>query len=108
MRQTDTVQVYDEEPCSQYTVELHTVQMEESMMKMRRIDAIIVPPVTPTLLQPGGSHIMLLGLKQPLVAGQTFPLRLRFEQAGEIMVDVPMRTPDGQIPSGTAHGEKHH
>ena len=90
------------------TIELHTVRMEESMMKMRRIDAIPVVPGIPTMLKPGGFHIMLLGLKQPLVAGRTFPLRLRFEQAGEITVDVSVRTPDGQRPSGTTHGEKHH
>ena len=72
-------------------VELHTHVPEGNMMKMRRLDAMEILPGTPAVLQPGGVHIMLIGLKQPLVAGQTFPLRLRFERAGEITVEVSIR-----------------
>lgn len=79
-------------------VELHTHVLEGSMMKMRRVEAVELRPGIPAVLQPGGDHIMLIGLKQPLVAGQTFPLRLRFEVAGEIGVDVNVRK----------YGEKHH
>jgi copper(I)-binding protein len=42
-------------------------------------------------LQPGGYHVMLIGLKQPLVAGTTFSLTLKFEQAGSIPVTVEVR-----------------
>ena len=60
-------------------------------MKMRPIKAIEVNPGEPAVLKPGGLHIMLIGLKKPLVADQTFPLRLRFEKAGEIPVEVKVR-----------------
>ncbi|MDG4597945.1 MAG: copper chaperone PCu(A)C [Candidatus Contendobacter sp.] len=73
------------------TVELHTHLMEDGVMKMRPIKAIEVNPGEPAVLRPGGLHIMLIGLKKPLVAGQTFPLRLRFEKAGEMPVEVKVR-----------------
>ena len=37
-------------------------------------------------LQPGGFHLMLIGLKEPLIQGQSVPLTLRFERAGEVQV----------------------
>ena len=73
------------------TVELHTHLMEEGMMTMRPLKAIEIDPEKPAVLKPGGLHIMLISLKKPLVAGQMFPLRLRFEKAGEIPVDVMVR-----------------
>ncbi len=70
------------------TIQLHTHIMENNMMKMRPVEAIEINPGEPTVLQPGGLHIMLLGLEQPLVAGQTFTLNLQFEKAGAIPVEV--------------------
>lgn len=76
------------------TVELHTHLMENNVMKMRKVEAIEVAPGEPTALRPGGLHIMLIGLKQPLAAGQTFPLTLRFEKAGAASVQVTVRGKD--------------
>ena len=86
-------------------VELHTHLMEGGMMKMRQIKAIEVNPGKPTALGPGGLHIMLIDLKKPLVAGQTFPLRLRFEKAGEIPVEVTVRKMD--LGEGAEHSHHH-
>lgn len=69
-------------------VELHTHLMEDGVMKMRPVTAIEVTPGSPTMLQPGGLHVMLLGLKAPLARGEKFPLTLTFEKAGELKVDV--------------------
>ena len=41
-------------------------------------------------LKPGGLHIMLVGLKAPLKAGERFAMKLRFEKAGEVTIDVPV------------------
>jgi copper(I)-binding protein len=86
------------------TVELHTHLMEGGMMKMRPVEAIEIKPGEPAVLKPGGLHLMLIGLKKPLVAGQTFPLRLRFEKAGEIPVAVKV----GQTGSGDGAEHSHH
>lgn len=66
----------------------HAHTMVDGVMKMRSVDAIEVTPGEPTVLQPGGLHIMLIGLASPLVEGETFPLTLTFEKAGEIEVEV--------------------
>jgi copper(I)-binding protein len=70
------------------TIELHTHLMEDGVMKMREIDAIEVEPKAHTVLEQGGLHIMLIGLQAPLQAGQTFPLTLEFEKAGEMDIEV--------------------
>lgn len=68
--------------------ELHTHSMDDGVMRMRRVEAIEVNPGEPSVLQPGGLHIMFMGLKAPLSEGETFMLTLRFETAGEIAVPV--------------------
>jgi hypothetical protein len=40
---------------------------------------------------PGGLHVMLTGLKQPLKVGDSFPLKLRFAHVGTITVTVPVQ-----------------
>jgi periplasmic copper chaperone A len=62
--------------------ELHTMSMEGGVMRMRPLAAIDIPAGQTVTLSPGGMHIMLLGLTQPLHQGQSFPLTLSFGQAG--------------------------
>lgn len=69
-------------------VELHTHLHENGVMKMRQIEAVEVPAGGEAALQPGGDHVMLMGLKAPLKEGESFPLTLVFEKAGEVTVDV--------------------
>lgn len=74
-------------------VELHTHMMDDKgVMRMRPVAGIDVAPGTPTRLQPGGFHIMLLGVRAPLVAGATIPLTLTFEKAGSVTFAVPVRS----------------
>ncbi|WP_319529325.1 copper chaperone PCu(A)C [uncultured Cohaesibacter sp.] len=70
------------------TTELHTHIHEGDVMKMRQVDAIDVPANGSVELKPGGYHVMLMGLKAPLKQGETFPLHLTFEKAGELTIDV--------------------
>src|SRR6201984_3517494 len=62
--------------------ELHTMSMQGMVMKMRPISGVDIPAGQPLSLKPGGEHIMLMGLNQPLCEGQSFPLTLDFEKAG--------------------------
>jgi periplasmic copper chaperone A len=43
------------------------------------------------VLKPGSYHVMLIGLKKPLKAGETIPLTLDFEKAGKVSLTVPIR-----------------
>lgn len=72
-------------------VELHTMSMEGDVMRMRQIDAIDLPTDEHVELQPGGRHLMFTGLKRPLKAGERVPLSLRFEKAGVVTVEMPVR-----------------
>ena len=67
---------------------VHTHMMDRGVMKMRPVEAVEVDPGEPTVFMPGGLHIMLMGLKAPLVEGDTFPLTLTFERSGIVEVRV--------------------
>jgi hypothetical protein len=69
-------------------VHLHTVEEQDGVAKMRPIEAIDVPARQRVELAPKGTHLMLMGLDGPLVAGQSFPVTLRFATAGEQTVTV--------------------
>ena len=68
--------------------ELHTHMVDGDVMRMRPVAAIEINPGEPSVLKPGGLHVMLMGLKAPLKAGDSFPLALTFEKAGRIEVTV--------------------
>ncbi len=72
-------------------VELHTHLVENGIAKMRPVDGIEVVPGTATVLQPGGLHLMLLGLQQKLKEGDTLPMTLTFKHAGEVQLTVPVQ-----------------
>jgi periplasmic copper chaperone A len=85
-------------------VEPHAHIMEGGVAKMRPVEAIEVAPGTPTVLEPGGLHLMLVGLTEKLEDGGTIPLTLVFETAGEITLEVPIKG----MAAATGHGAMHH
>jgi copper(I)-binding protein len=58
------------------------------VMQMRAVSTVEVKPGDKLELKPGGYHAMLSDLKQPLKAGDRFPLTLTFQHAGAIEVSV--------------------
>ena len=75
------------------SVEIHSMSMEGDVMKMRQVEAIELPSGATVKLQPGGYHLMLMGLKAPLTAGDRISLTLKFEKAGEVVVTVNVEVP---------------
>ena len=71
-------------------VALHSMMMQGEVMRMREVDAIEVAAGATVSLKPGGLHMMLEGLKAPLKQGETVPLVLHFEKAGERVMEVPV------------------
>jgi len=78
-------------------VALHQMAVDEGMMKMRAVPSLELRPGARLELQPGGYHLMLLDLKQPLKAGEKFPITLIFERAGALTVPVQVE-PLGAMP----------
>jgi copper(I)-binding protein len=71
------------------SAEIHTMAMDGNVMKMREVGEIALPPASTVDMTPGhGYHIMLMGLAQPLKAGDKFPLTLTFQKAGKVEVSV--------------------
>ena len=79
--------------------ELHTMSMEGMVMKMRPLAGLDIAAGQPVTLKPGGEHIMLLGLSEPLREGQSFPLTLTFEKAGMREVTVAVEKPGAGGPA---------
>lgn len=93
------------------TAELHTHLHEGGVMRMREVPAIDVPAGQTVTMQPGGYHVMFMGLKAPLKQGTAFPLTLTFEKAGKVTVDVAVGEagamgPMGMGGMGMQHGHK--
>jgi hypothetical protein len=69
-------------------VEIHEMTMQGNVMKMRELkDGLPIPAHGDVKLTPGGYHVMLTGLKHPLVKGETAKVTLTFERAGAVPVD---------------------
>jgi len=71
--------------------ELHGMTMENDVMKMFQVEYLDVPAGGSLELGPGGIHIMLIGLREMLEAGQTLRVVLEFENAGKIPVEAEIR-----------------
>lgn len=74
------------------TVEIHeTVAMEGDMMGMQPVERIDIPAGESVSLEPGGYHVMFIGVAEALREGDTVTLTLNFENAGEISIEAPVR-----------------
>ena len=89
-------------------VELHTHVMQDGMMKMREVPSIPVPADGATMLEPGGYHIMFIGLTEPLQKGASFPLTLTFEKAGTVTVTVDVKAAGSMGGTDMEHGSMDH
>lgn len=85
-------------------VEIHEMTMQGDVMTMRpQPEGLAIPAGETVELKPGGYHLMMLGLKQPLVEGETLPMSLTFEKAGKVDITLQVRA----INARGAAGEKH-
>lgn len=82
--------------------EVHETTEVDGVMKMRPLpQGLPLPAGKVTQLQPGKMHIMLMGLKKPLVKGTTIPVRLTFRYAKPLMLNVPVSV-------GSSASDNHH
>ena len=71
---------------------MHTSEVDKGVMRMRPVESIEVDPGKTAALEPGGLHIMLMGLKYPLREGSSFPLTVKFKNAGTATISVDVRS----------------
>lgn len=80
--------------------ELRGYWLEGCFAHRRQVEAVEVVPGGRTVLDPGGPHVLLVGLERTLAEGDRIALRLTFEQAGTVEIEVPVRA-KGQRPVPT-------
>ena len=74
-------------------VEIHEMAMEKDVMKMRQVPGLDLAAGRTTELKPGGFHVMLMDLKQPLKGGDSVPLTLVFEDAAKLRFTQEIQAP---------------
>jgi periplasmic copper chaperone A len=70
------------------SVEIHESRGTQGLMQMRAVRFVECPPGATVKSEPGGLHVMLLGLRRPLTPGMEFPLSLSFRDSGILTVQV--------------------
>ncbi len=80
-------------------VEFHETRVADGMARMRPLMEIDIPPGETVKIQPGGIHLMLVGLEAPLELGKSVPLTLEFRQAGKITVELAIEARDASPPA---------
>jgi copper(I)-binding protein len=84
--------------------EVHEMKMENDVAKMRPVKGgLEIKPGETVELKPGSFHVMFVGLKKPLSAGEHFKATLVFEKAGPVSVDYDVLVMGSQ-PSGSMPG----
>ncbi|MCF7981205.1 MAG: copper chaperone PCu(A)C [Pseudomonadales bacterium] len=71
-------------------IEMHENRHQGEMMAMRKVESLVIPAGGEFGFRPGGHHLMLMGLKQPLIKGEEVTLRLVFEGGKEVEVLAPV------------------
>ena len=71
--------------------QVHEMVMSGGNMTMQEVESIPVKAGEMLELEPGGYHVMLMGLKKPLVTGETISVTLKFAKAGDVVVQVPVQ-----------------
>lgn len=85
-------------------VELHMNVKKDTVVEMHHIGALDLQPGQKAELSPAGTfHLMLMGLKQPLKLGSSFPLTLTFEKAGAVTVTVTVERAGSTGPAAGQH-----
>jgi len=87
------------------SVEIHEHLHHDGLMKMQQVQTLTVAPGESLSFKPGGYHLMLFNLNQPLTAGEHFPLTLHFANAGDVEVTVNIQADE---PAKGADGAAHH
>jgi len=90
-------------------VEIHEMAMNNGVMTMRPLEkGLEIEPGKTVKLAPGGYHLMLMELKNPLRQGEKVPLELQFEKAGKVAVSLDVQGVGAQGPAAAGHSGGQH
>jgi copper(I)-binding protein len=93
-------------------VEIHEMKMDNNVMKMRAVPKLELPAGQAVDLKPGGYHVMLMDLKQPLKQGDSVPIKLKFQgkdgKLQEIEIKAEVRDLTATAPAAPKPGAMKH
>ena len=84
--------------------EVHEMKMDGDVMKMRAVPVLDLPAGQAVQFKPGGYHVMLMDLKQPLAKGSTVPLTLFFKDAKGVESRMDLKLPVAATPPAAGQG----
>ncbi|HQT55688.1 MAG TPA: copper chaperone PCu(A)C, partial [Phenylobacterium sp.] len=67
-------------------VEMHRTTTDGGVMKMQRLDSVLLPPGKAITFAPAGYHVMLIGLAKAQKAGDAVPATLVFKSGARLKV----------------------
>src|SRR5271169_3987674 len=83
-------------------VQVHEMAVNNGVMTMRPLDqGLVIEPGKTVKLAPGGYHLMLLDLKNPLKQGEKLPITLEFERAGKVSLSLDIQGIGAQGPANS-------
>jgi len=80
------------------SVELHTHIHDNGVMRMRPVDKIVLKKGEVVTLQPGGLHVMLIGLTKPVKPGDSVDIELQFSDGTKQQISAPVRKIEMMMP----------
>ena len=89
------------------TAEIHEMKMEGNVMRMRAVQSLDLPKGQTVQLKPGGYHVMLMDLKQPLAKDTTVPITLKVELADKRVVEQKVDAKVRDLTAGNMPAMKH-
>jgi len=94
------------------TTEVHEMSMVDNVMKMRAVPRIDIPAGRTVELKPGGYHLMLIDIREPMTVGRKVPITLVFEDRDgkreSVEVTAEVRTLGGAAGAAKKDEHKHH
>ena len=71
--------------------EIHNTVVENEVMRMRKVDKLVVPANGSVELKPGGYHLMMIGLSKPLAEGDKVQFTLEFSDSEKKTLTIPVK-----------------
>jgi len=78
-------------------VEVHQTTMADGVMRMTEVKGLQVPVDGKVTMKPGGYHVMLINLKEPLQKGQVVPVTIKFTAGQELTVQAKVKEMQGKM-----------